>query len=117
MAVSMADEQASLPLIRTKHHRPPIPRVFVSRLRLPELLDQRLQRPLTLISAPAGYGKSTMVSSWLEGCNCQSAWLSLDENDNDLRTFVGYFMAAIRNLHPGVCDDVQSMLNAHAAVP
>jgi len=112
MAVCMADELSSLPLILTKHHRPPIPRVFVPRLRLLERLNRRLQRPLTLISAPAGYGKSTIVSSWLEGCPYQSAWLSLDENDNDLRTFVGYLMAAVRNLHPEVSDEIQSMLDA-----
>jgi len=112
MAIGMADEQASFPLIGTKYHRPPIPRVFVPRLRLLEMLNQRLQRPLTLISAPAGYGKSIMVSSWLEGSNCQSAKLSLDENDNDLCTFVGYFTTATRKCHPEVSDKVQSILNA-----
>ena len=108
----MADEKTILPLLRTKLNRPPITGVHVPRPRLLERLNQHLKKPLTLISAPAGYGKSTLLSSWLERSNYPSAWLSLDENDNDLRTFAAYFMAAVRNLHPEVGGEVQSMLNA-----
>ena len=55
-------------------------------VRLPralELLDEGAAMPLTLVSAPAGYGKSTLVSSWLEGRAEPSAWLTLDEADAD----------------------------------
>lgn len=71
-------------LIQTKLHRPKIPINLVSRPRLIAWLDERRQCPLTLVSAPAGYGKSTLISSWLDTCKYPSAWLSLDEQDNDL---------------------------------
>ncbi len=47
------------------------------------------------LSAPGGYGKSTLVSNWLETCECPTAWLFLDEKDNDLRLFLMYFLEAI----------------------
>ena len=84
------------PLLRTKLQRPPIAPDIVPRDRLLELLNSGRQRPLTLISAPAGYGKSTLASRWVAGCNCPSGWVSLDENDNDLRSFLGYVLAAVR---------------------
>jgi LuxR family maltose regulon positive regulatory protein len=64
---------------------------YMSRPRLHERLKQAAGRPLTIISAPAGYGKSVLLSDWLEQCHCHSAWLSLDENDNDLGSFESYF--------------------------
>jgi LuxR family maltose regulon positive regulatory protein len=73
----MADETTSIPLVRTKLHRPPVPRDHVHRARLVERLEERSYRPLTLVSAPAGYGKSTLVSCWLETCDCPSGWVSL----------------------------------------
>jgi ATP/maltotriose-dependent transcriptional regulator MalT len=51
-------------------------------------LERRCNRPLTLVSAPAGYGKSILISSWLDTSKRPGAWLSLDENDNDLRRFL-----------------------------
>ena len=58
----------SLPLIRTKLYRPRISGELVARPRLVERLEARRDRPLTLVSAPAGYGKTTLVGSWLETC-------------------------------------------------
>ena len=60
----------SLPLIQTKLHRPPVPIELVPRLCLTEWLDQGRGRPLTLVSAPAGYGKSTPLASWLDKVDC-----------------------------------------------
>ena len=90
----MAGETITDPLISTKLHRPPVDRNHVHRSHLLERLDQRRRRPSTLVSAPAGYGKSFLISCWLELCDIPSAWLSLDENDNDLRKFTAYFIAA-----------------------
>ncbi len=68
-------------------------------------LDQRLERghagPLTLICAPAGYGKSTLVASRLEAGGEPYGWLSLDEADADPGLFVEYFVAAVRTVEPG----------------
>ena len=87
-------------ILLTKLHRPPIPRDHVHRPRLLEYLDQRRNRPLTLVSAPAGYGKSVLISRWMETCDIPNAWLSLDETDSDLRQFLTYFLAAIQTMFP-----------------
>jgi hypothetical protein len=65
----MTDERTIIPLIRTKLQRPPIVGDHVHRSQLLERLDQRRQRPLTLVTAPAGYVKSTLVSCWLGACD------------------------------------------------
>ncbi len=67
---------------------------------------------MTLVSAPAGYGKSTLVSHWLENADVPSGWLSLDEMDNDLRIFLSYFVAAVRAVEPQACQDTVSLLAA-----
>jgi len=53
-------------------------------------LADGLTRPVTLISAPAGFGKTTLVSAWLAECGCDAAWLSLDEGDSDSMRFFAY---------------------------
>lgn len=85
-------KEASPTLIRTKLHRPPIPHDWVKRTQLLELLSQSLQRLITLVSAPAGYGKSVLVSSWLETSDCPGGWVSLDDEDNDPRQFLSYLL-------------------------
>jgi len=70
-------------LLATKLHIPPSRQILVFRPRLTEALSKALASSLILISAPAGYGKSTLVSSWLRDCDIPSAWISLDEGDND----------------------------------
>jgi LuxR family maltose regulon positive regulatory protein len=96
----MANETIIGTILRTKLHRPPVPRDYVHRPRLLEYLDKRRERPLTLVSAPAGYGKSVLISSWLETCGSPGAWFSLDEQDNDLRQFLSYLLAAVQTMFP-----------------
>ena len=55
-------------------------------------------RKLTLISAPAGFGKTTLVSEWVAGCGRPVAWLSLDEGDNDPARFLTYLVAALQTI-------------------
>jgi LuxR family maltose regulon positive regulatory protein len=113
----MAEDTTTIPLIRTKLHRPPLVGDHVHRPHLLERLDQRQQRPLTLVSAPAGYGKSTLVSCWLEASNLPSAWLSLDETDSDLRLFLSYLLAAVQSIIPGVGMETQTLLKASNLPP
>lgn len=69
----MADEITTIPLIRTKLHRPAIAEDHLHRQYLLDRLNQRLYRPLTLVSAPAGWGKNTLVSCWLEASDIPGA--------------------------------------------
>jgi len=69
---------------------------------------------LTLVSAPADYGKSTLVSCWLEASTIFNAWVSLDENDNELSQFLSYLLAAIRSMFPDVCQKTLDAMNALA---
>ena len=93
----------SSPLLQTKLHRPPVIAETVHRKRLHEVMDRALGLPLTLVSAPAGYGKSTLVSQWAESQNEPLAWLSLEAEDSDVGVFVRYFLAAIRSVVAEAC--------------
>jgi ATP/maltotriose-dependent transcriptional regulator MalT len=113
----MTDDTINNTILRTKLHRPPAPGHYVHRARLSEYLDQQLERPLTLVSAPAGYGKSTLVSCWLDSCDRPSTWISLDENDNDLRQFLSYFIAAIKTIFPNAVSANSTLVNAPTLPP
>jgi len=99
-------------VLRTKLHRPPLPVDLVEREEIVELLDRERARPLTLVSAPAGYGKSVLVASWLEHCDWVSTWLSLDVDDSDLRIFLTYVVFAMREIVPGVCEQSLALTKA-----
>ena len=93
------------PILQTKVRVPLIRPGLVSRPRLIERLNTGLDRNLTLISAPAGFGKTTLASEWVDGLRADgtngspagygTAWLSLDESDNDLTRFLAYLIAAL----------------------
>ena len=86
----------SMPILLTKLHRPWVAPGFELRARLLERLDSNSHRALTLISAPAGYGKTALASMWLQASDCASVWVSLDERDDDLVTFTAYLLAACK---------------------
>ncbi|MBW2429188.1 MAG: hypothetical protein JRF56_09535 [Deltaproteobacteria bacterium] len=102
----------SSPILQTKLNRPPVAKDHLHRQHLLDWLDQRRERPLTLVSAPAGYGKSTLVSCWLEACDCPSAWVSLDERDSGLQPFLAYFLAAIETMFPGAVSETKTLQKA-----
>ena len=95
---------------------PPRPRV-VLRPRLIERLNEGLHRKLTLISAPAGFGKTTLVSQWVAACQRQVAWLSLDEGDNDPARFLTYLVAALRTVAADIGKSVLAMLQSPQPPP
>jgi LuxR family transcriptional regulator, maltose regulon positive regulatory protein len=72
---------------------------------------------LTLVSASAGYGKTTLVSHWIDTLDRPTAWLSLDEQDDDLAVFLTYVTAALRTLFPAACQDTLALLNARSLPP
>ncbi len=95
-------------LLTTKFYIPPTRPELVLRPRLIKQLNEGLHRKLTLISAPAGFGKTTLVTEWLDNLRLDAknetqtenkiAWLSLDEGDNDLVRFLTYFIAALNQI-------------------
>ena len=88
-------------MIRSKLYPPPMPADTVRRERLLSLSQTVAGTPLTLVSAPAGYGKSTLVSQWLDLLGCKSAWLSLDNEDSELTQFLSYVVAALHDAYWG----------------
>jgi LuxR family maltose regulon positive regulatory protein len=113
----LPDNEFKTSLIQTKLNRPPLPVDLVPRPRLTDWLDKRRERPLTLVSAPAGYGKSTLISCWLESVDCPTAWLSLDERDNEFGVFLGYFLAAIQTVFPDGVPETQALLKVTPLPP
>jgi LuxR family maltose regulon positive regulatory protein len=86
-------------IVRTKLHHPPPRRDEVVRARLVEHLTSGTRGPLTLVAAPAGFGKTTLVSTWRAGCPAPVAWLALESGDSDLARFLRYVVAALRTIH------------------
>jgi LuxR family maltose regulon positive regulatory protein len=103
-------------ILATKLHLPILRNDIVPRRRLVERLNEGLLqqdgfvRKLTLISAPAGFGKTTLVSEWLRGSELQTAWLSLDESDNDPARFLAYLIAAVRQIRADFGDATWTIL-------
>ena len=110
-------ESKSLTLIQTKLHRPRLRTDLVDRPRLLTQLGCAVEHKVTLISAPAGYGKTALLCQWLETCPHPSAWLSLDENDSDLVVFVRYVIRAVQTAYPGACTGVKERLHAPSSPP
>ena len=89
------------PMLRSKLRAPAPPAYFIHRPRLHGLLDGITGQPLTLVIAPAGSGKTLLVSAWIAQCTVRTAWLSLDESDHDDAQFWFDLMAALEQLLPG----------------
>jgi LuxR family maltose regulon positive regulatory protein len=106
-------------ILATKLLIPPPRPNLVPRARLLTLLDEGLRqgRRLTLVAAPAGFGKTTLVSAWLSGLDRPASWLSLDESDNDPARFLAYLVAALQQVIPAVGRDVSGTLGAPQLPP
>jgi LuxR family maltose regulon positive regulatory protein len=99
----------AMPLLQTKLYVPPVRPDLVPRPRLLRRLDVGPSRKLTLVSAPAGFGKTTLVTEWLGGIGHAVAWLSLDEEDNDPARFFTYLVAALQTVDPNIGQAAQAM--------
>ena len=129
------------PILATKLFIPPPPPKIVSRPRLIQRMNEGLHRKLTLISAPAGFGKTTLVSEWVNNLRFTSddlrldvaiesqienrkskivnqvAWLSLDEGDNDPARFLAYFVAALQTIVPAIGEGLLALLQSAQPPP
>ncbi len=109
----MEEETFKAGLIGTKYSTPEMNPYLVSRRRLHRKLDHALKCRFTLVTAPAGYGKTTAVLDWLSTCGLPSAWLSLDPGDNDPATFWRYVCAALDGVFIGVSKDTEYVFSSY----
>lgn len=98
-------------ILTTKLNPPLIRSDILDRPQLLDRLEQHVLRPLTLISAPAGYGKSTLAAQWLQASSLRGVWISLDSGDSSLRAFLRYFVAAVRSIEANACAHVYDLIN------
>ncbi len=90
------ETQTPIPILSPKLQIPPSRLQLVSRERLLEVLNGGMHRKLTLISAPAGYGKTTLLSEWAAECKWRLAWVTLAAEDNDTERFLAYLISAMQ---------------------
>jgi len=97
-------------IISSKLHGPQTKANLIERPHLLARLDDGLKHKLILVSAPPGFGKSTIAGQWLASCGLPIAWVSLDEADNHLSRFLNYICAAINRSVPNACSSLQGLL-------
>jgi ATP/maltotriose-dependent transcriptional regulator MalT len=105
------------PIMTTKFYIPPPRPEAVLRRRLTERLSKGLHRKLTLISAPAGYGKTTLVCEWLADCGRPAVWLSLEEADNELHRFLTCVISSLQTLEESIGQGVLAVLQSPQPLP
>ncbi len=86
--------------LATKLYIPTARGELIARPRLITQLNEGLTRTLTVVSAPPGFGKTTLLSTWCRQYQVPTAWLSLDQNDNDPAHFLAYLVAALQTIYP-----------------
>jgi LuxR family maltose regulon positive regulatory protein len=99
-------------LLNTKLYIPPIRSGLVARPRLVERLESNIDCKLTLVSAPAGFGKTTLLSEWIHEQKRSAAWISLDKGDNDLTRFLAYFISAFRDIEGMMLEESLAMIES-----
>ena len=97
-------------ILRTKLYRPRLPERLLKLGRLLKQLENGLDRKITIVTAPAGYGKTMLVSSWLSNEIHPACWISLDTSDDNLYIFLSYLIAAVQTLFPESCKETTSLL-------
>src|SRR3712207_1915785 len=107
----------ALPLLQSKLFVPPARPALVPRPRLLNTMSEGLHRKLTLISAPAGFGKTTLVSEWVGACKRPTAWLSLDEADSDPARFLTYLVAGLQAIGATLGEGVLAVLQSAQPPP
>lgn len=107
----------SMPILATKLFIPTPRPELVLRPRLIEQLNEGMHRKLTLISAPAGFGKTALVSEWVAGCLRPTAWLSMDKGDNDPIRFLSYLITALQRIESRIGQGLLGMFQSSQIMP
>jgi LuxR family maltose regulon positive regulatory protein len=105
------------PLLTYKYRMPSSRPNIVLRQRLYEQLDEGMRGKITLVSAPPGFGKTTLISEWASGCGHPVAWLSLDDGDNDPAGFLTCLIAALSTVAANIGEEVLGALQAYPSLP
>lgn len=111
-AGDVSENQALERRLTAKLIRPKLSAGIVHRRELIKQLEQGLEKKLTLVVAPAGFGKSSLVCDWLNHSALPNIWLSLDASDDELRQFLNSLIAALHSLFPEACRQLQSLMAA-----
>ena len=108
-----------IPILATKLYIPPPKPNIVLRPRLINQLNENLRYSpgVILISAPAGFGKTTLITGWIARCERPIAWLSLDEGDNDLTRFLTYLIAALQTIAPMTGEKLKGVFQSSQPLP
>jgi LuxR family transcriptional regulator, maltose regulon positive regulatory protein len=118
--------KSKLVLLQAKLNRPRVTKNLIVRPRLLTSLDESLSEPVSIVVSPAGFGKTTLVSSWIEELAAgrrpgtaplPAVWLSLDEGDSDLNIFLRYFVHALRTIYPDAAPRTLELLSARQPPP
>ena len=104
-------------LLKTKLYKPRIPKYFIQRQDLIKKLNPIYNKPLTLVSAPSGYGKSLLISDFLDGYKTSYCWISLNESENNRDLFVQYLVAGIQKMNPEFGKELQSLIASVESAP
>ncbi len=110
--VEATEHSTLFPLLKTKLYIPTVPHSRVVRTHLLTRLDEIEKRALTLISVPAGFGKTILLAEWIAHTPLPVAWLSLDNGDNDPYRFLAYLLAALESLHEGVGREARQIMQS-----
>ena len=119
-ALNMAKDSEALTktsVLQSKLQRPSISFDYVVRTKIIHELESNIIRPLSIVSAGAGYGKSIVVSQWLEQTDFLYSWISLDAEHNDFRKFLYYLIAAVEKVFPGLLKKTQELVQASILPP
>ncbi|MDX2430230.1 MAG: response regulator, partial [Bacteroides sp.] len=113
-----ASKENDAPLmLNTRLYRPRISDDQIPRHDIINQLEKNLGKTLTLVAAPAGYGKSIVVSQWVESSSALHSWISIDDTFNDLNTFLTYFHAALDKISPGSWNKTENLIHASDLPP
>lgn len=103
--------------LRSKLNRPRLRQNHTPRPALVERLNSGLSGDITLINAPAGYGKTSLAVEWAEQSPLPVSWLALDQSDDEVDVFLSYLIAAIRTLFPDACPTTLALIQDERATP
>jgi LuxR family maltose regulon positive regulatory protein len=114
----MAPEDPSMEFVNPgKFFKPPVGYDLIARPSLFSKLREGSKIPLTLVSAPSGFGKSSLVSSWLDSQEMGYAWLSLEDAENSLPVFLRSLIRSVRQGYPDFANSLEKLLNTPNKLP